>query len=157
MKLSLNLPALERLLAGNSELEIELRHQVIKNFAKGHLSCLINEEFSKILNQEMTVVRETILGEIRKEIASQVGYIKNDTWGYLTAELTAKIKQLVDSHVTKMVQEQIQNTINFEAQGRVNRWQEWVDKKVELALRDNIKQQIDKGIKERLEKAANDA
>lgn len=44
VKLYLNLPALERLLGGDTEAEVAARHQIVENFARHHLAELTKTE-----------------------------------------------------------------------------------------------------------------
>jgi len=49
LKLSLTRPALEHLLGGDTELEIDLREQVARSFAGKHLAKLIDDEIRRLL------------------------------------------------------------------------------------------------------------
>lgn len=44
MKLELNGPALERLIGGDTEVELHLRKQIVHNFAKKHLKVVAEQE-----------------------------------------------------------------------------------------------------------------
>lgn len=44
MRLELTLPALERLLGGDTEVEAHLRQQIVEEFAKKHLKAILNDE-----------------------------------------------------------------------------------------------------------------
>ena len=43
MKLELTLPALERLIGGDTEIEIGIRHQIVEAFVKRHIKPLVND------------------------------------------------------------------------------------------------------------------
>lgn len=53
MKLDLNLPALERLIGGDSEAEVNLRQQVVEEFAKKHIKNLVNTELTKKITSQV--------------------------------------------------------------------------------------------------------
>ena len=48
MKLTINAEALERLIGGDSDIEIEIRQQIADQFCKRHLKSLINTETMKL-------------------------------------------------------------------------------------------------------------
>ena len=71
MRLQLNLPALERLIAGDSQMEVELRHQVVENFAKHHLKKLMNDDmFARIKEWFRTACEAAYAKELGQVVQS---------------------------------------------------------------------------------------
>jgi hypothetical protein len=75
MKLSLNLPALERLIGGDGEIEVELRHQIVKEFTKKYLKGIVDSSVFQSYQREL-------LEELRKAVKEVVGGSINDVVPY---------------------------------------------------------------------------
>lgn len=100
VKISLSLPALERLLGGDSEMEVELRHQIVENFSKLHLREIVKTE-----PYRRTV--QLIEQEIKDQIRDQVGEAKYSTvWGnkfLIKDEIKNQIKEAITSEVRRLI------------------------------------------------------
>ena len=74
-----SLEALERLIRGDSETEVEIRNNVVQRFAEKHLKPLINSDSAtSTLNQIRQHVESEISTKVSKEIAT---YKKSDWYG----------------------------------------------------------------------------
>lgn len=155
MKLSISTEALNRLLGGDTELEIELRHQVAKQFTKDHLLPLVNSEAFKAVMKEISNaaegVRQVALDEIRREI----GTFKQDRWhDPLKLELVTKIKELVQECARNAVKNSIDEIVKNHIAYYERTWTPHIDKKVKEAFDKNIEKQIQERIEARLKVAA---
>ena len=61
MKIQLDTKALERLIGGESEIEVELRNSVVQEFAKKHLKPLVNSStLGKVMEEFKTIITAEI-------------------------------------------------------------------------------------------------
>lgn len=63
MKVELTLPALERLIGGETEIEFEARRQIVENFATHHIKAFVNDKTLAALNAKWKAELE---GEIKR-------------------------------------------------------------------------------------------
>lgn len=106
IKIQLTLPALERLLGGDSALEIELRHQVASQFADKHLKPLIN---SPELRQAVNDIKEAGAKLVKETLRKEVFEVRN-RGGYATEvklppEAEEAIKSVVVTQGRALVQQ----------------------------------------------------
>ena len=110
MKIQINsLDALERLIGGDTEIEIEVRQSVAENFAKKHLKSLANDELNKAAS-------ESFINIIKEEWTEKLpGYY--DKYGLtgavkemLKMEVCLQMKPLLEAEVQKIIK-----TTNYES------------------------------------------
>jgi hypothetical protein len=80
MKLQLDGDAVERLIGGNTEVEIELRKWVVQEFTKKYLKAVVSDkEFTKFLNEERGQTSRVVSELIKKHVGETVydGYSSN--------------------------------------------------------------------------------
>ena len=106
MKIQLDAKALEALIGGNTEAEIEIRGSIVQAFAKKYLKAVANEH---IVQKAKYTVEEFV----RKEIASI-------SWSTvsLDARVVAHIRQAVIEAVDAIIDDQIE-TIKIDLSRRV--------------------------------------
>jgi len=152
MKVSLTLPALERLIAGDTEIEVEIRQQIAENFAKRHLKTILNDATWQAAAKEW---RETLDKEVRRvatelntkrsadeRVATEATFATH-CWPLRDAIERAAAKA-VETAVVKVVEQQ-KFYMQREVQNAVNK-----------AMEKEIEKQVQEGIKKRLQ-AATDA
>lgn len=166
--IQLNLPALERLIGGDSEIELELRHQVVENFAKQHLKPLINDKF-------IAQIRKEIEEQIKTWVGFQNGY--NQVVGKYRNEIREPVRKLVMEAVDEVIKEVAARSFDAivekarrDADDRISRYEvkmigeanqrilkviaaidEGIDKRMDAAFEKRINDEI----KKRLELATN--
>lgn len=96
MKITLDNKALERLIGGNTEAEIELRNCIVQEFTNKHLKGLVNHELIEQLN-------EKIFDIIKEELKNQVGVITSTGW--MKSKFT--IAKTLEDEIRKVVRESI--------------------------------------------------
>lgn len=98
--MELNAPALERLLGGDTELEVQLRHQVADQFAGKHLKSLLND---KLFNRW----KRQLSDEIDATIAEHVGKVTRDPLKkvFLTPSLRDKIREAAEEAAERVFSE----------------------------------------------------
>jgi hypothetical protein len=147
--LSLNLPALERLIGNDTELEVNLRQQIVDNFADKHLKSLLNSDGLLKLKLEWEQLIRSELSEKLKELKSQPSiiqcveeHVSNDTkW-----------------HLGRLIQETVAAAINETLQSLIDRQKRWMEDRVkaavDAALPGKVDRLIEQGIQDRLKAAA---
>jgi hypothetical protein len=135
--IQLNLPALERLLGGDSAMEIELRHQVAEEFAKKHLKAILNDECYKRMRHSLTVDLHNLVHEkveeLKKSPSPDLG------WAF---DLNNLIQKRCEETLAKILEKYTQS-------------QQWylprlLDDAVKKAMPDKIEAVIEAEIKRRL-------
>jgi len=138
MKIQLDEKALERLIGGDSEIEVELRSNVVQAFAKRHLKGVIEERY---------------LYELKKEICDYFrGFYSN------RYELKPEVKQMIADEVKKVIGAEIKKAteegykkivddLNAEMQLKVNEIVYWIKNNLNEKKGEEI---ITKVIKEKL-------
>lgn len=72
MKIALDNSALERLIGGDNEVEVEIRNLVVQEFAKKHLKAVVNDPaFGHFLEAESRQMREAVQLQIEKHVAKK--------------------------------------------------------------------------------------
>jgi hypothetical protein len=109
MKMELTLPALERLIAGDNELEVGLRVQIVKEFAKRHLMGIISTEmqaeFDKYIREQINVVFKE-LTDVERVAASNV-------WPTVTVRLRSMVEEIVSSCIETHVRDRVNAERHF--------------------------------------------
>lgn len=117
VRLTLDLPALERLIGGDSDVEVELRQGVVTSFAKRHLKEVINsgvlEPYFRNISQALTEELKALIPLEQKKIqkegrwGSSYGWrlVPGNPWNdkvieAVKAHAKASIKELVDESFT---------------------------------------------------------
>lgn len=91
--------ALEKLIGGDTKVEVDIRNSVVQAFATKHLKCIANE-----------ILNDTFKKEIKKVTD---GYIKEDSWHRFTLndgfekKIKAKVDELVRISIAKCIDEKI--------------------------------------------------
>jgi len=101
----LDVPALERLIGGDSEVEVQLRQGVVEEFAKRHLVKILKDEaFATFLSKEARVVHDGLdalvkkhIGEVKQEgsYSRTVVYLTREVQDALTTEAEKRIGEFV--------------------------------------------------------------
>lgn len=142
-----NLEALERLIGGDSEVEIEIRNSVASRFAEKHLKPLLNSsnvlEIVRKLREQMD--KQTI-DTLNKEVANF-----KVTWGEIR-DVTVKpeIKDALDSAVYKAINKVVADAVSegLKTWGSEDLLERIIDKRIGVLVEEKIRA----GINERLEK-----
>ncbi len=89
LRLTLTTAAVERLIGGDTEVEMDLRQAIVAEFTRRHLGPLLNSpEFQKVV----TAYNETI----QAEAAKAFGELKRDkSWGPFRYELAPEVQEAI--------------------------------------------------------------
>jgi hypothetical protein len=148
MKLSLSTAALERLLGGDTELEIELRHQVAKQFVKQHFTDLFKQEaFTETIN----LLRKAVTSAIQEQVGSVAAGSHWDT--QLKPDVAERVRRLIDSLAETKLNEAIDRVVANQITYYERNWAKYIDKKVKEKFDQAIEAHIQAQFQERLAKA----
>ena len=137
MKLTLNAPALERLLGGDTELEVALKHQIVDNFAKHHLKKLINDGTWRAAYAK-------IEGEVQAEIQKHL--VQLDVFGRVQSKLNSELKDLIRTEIYNLIQEQTKKIV---AEQRSYIGPD-IKKAVDHALKVQVNELVQQGVREQM-------
>ena len=133
-----SLEALERLIGGDSEVETEIRNNIVQNFAKKHLKPLVNEGMIKRVEREIenqTVrLKRDIQDKIKESLVTgglAVQTTKND-WGRYNINLNHALKEELFDGVREEIKDKLNTIIKEET-----------EKIIEEHLRANVAQYYD--------------
>ena len=147
MRLSINLPALERLLAGDSDLEVQLRQQVVENFAKKHLKTIFNDETWKKASAAWRAELDSAVKKQLEEFSNQ----KEDADDPYTVR---SVRWKFDDLVKKAVQASLDNAVENQIEKYKTYWSRHIKETVQKAMDQEIAQEVEKEIQRRLAAAA---
>jgi len=151
LRLQLDSSALERLIGGDTEIELELRNGIANEFAKRHLRSIINDNgFKAFIGKEADEAKKETKRYIEEHISKRPALGKPE-------ELNAKIKKHIDDYIAneaKIVIEQavkeINKTIEDIAQARFQSLLPQLDSIIEIKVRNLTDTYIDQKVQQRL-------
>lgn len=146
MRLELNLPALERLIGGDTEIELQLRKQIVQDFAKRHL-----KEVAETASYEAALeAAKQYINEAAKETFGIENLATSHLWPTVGYRLKSMIESLVKETAQKVVDEVLLKTIEYQK----TYWSRELRAMVEKAMDRQIEKEVEEGIRKRLEAAA---
>lgn len=143
-KIQINsLEALERLVGGDTELEIEVRNSVVQRFAEKHLKPLANSDGFKAIGNQ---IRKDANDNLSREIASF-----KETWnGSLTdIKIKPEIKQEIDRQVRALVDEKIREAVHEATQFWAN--EKEIESRISKAMAYYNEETVKDEVKRRIE------
>lgn len=153
VRIALNVPALERLLGGDSELEVHLRHQVAENFCRRHLKSLLKSE-------AIQDVIKSFQADAIEEVQQNIGTLRQETYGAhrkltLKPEFEEKLKALVQVNVDQIIAsampaERLKDLIKQQT----DYWSGYIDRSIRRHIDVEIEKQVTAGIAARLAAAS---
>lgn len=147
MHVSLTLPALERLIGGETEIEVHLRQQIVEKFAEKHLKAIVKSAaWQAAYKQWQSELEATVSKILQEYIAAQ--QVKDPEMpgtnsGY---KLRHAIEQAAGTAVEQAVRRVVESQTRY--------MQGMVSTAVDRAMEAEIKKRIDEGVTARLNAAA---
>lgn len=130
MRLELTLPALERLIGGDSEVEVQLRRQIAQAFTFRYLKGIVDKDM-------VEVVRSQVVGECQQELerllAARVGQLKS-VGGRYQVQLEQGLQKRLDAYIA--------NHLDSLIAAAVERYERHIQSSVELFIRSKMNEQI---------------
>ena len=145
MRLELTLPALERLIAGESEITLELRKQIVQEFSKRHL-----KEVAESASYQAAIdVAKRVVNEAAKEAFD----IDNLATNMVLPAISSRLKSMLESFVQKTAQQAADNALANIVKYQQHYWSRELTEMIRKAMDRQIEQEIEDGIRRRLEAA----
>jgi hypothetical protein len=138
MNIILDASALDRLLGGNTELEIELRQSVVAQFAKHHLKPLIN-----------SVEVQSIVNDIKRHAADAATASIADVETRWSGGTTVVLKPEIVSKIKEKTQEQMQSIIENTVRAAMTELidskfiEQQVNSRLDYHIKYEVKSQVD--------------
>lgn len=153
MKLQINsLQALERLIGGDTNVEIEIRNNIVQEFAKKHLKALVNEGTIKA---EADKLDRALRLEVQNVLSSKFGTITGSHWNQ-TFTINPKCKSAIEDIADRAYRAEIQKMWDcVENDLRARFTPERIEAEIERKLTSEINRRIDEGVKARLDAIKN--
>lgn len=98
MKVTLTIPTLERLIGGDTELEVEIRKSIVYEFSKRHLSAVAKEVYGDI---------EKAKEQIRTQVLGDMGAVKMEAWSSGRYKLTSDATEAIRSSVRQVIRDEV--------------------------------------------------
>ncbi len=147
MQMVLTLPALERLIGGDTEIELLLRKQIAKQFVESHFSGLVDDEVAaRVVKAEAAMVDVAAKAELGIE-----NLVGGNRWPNISYRLQSIIKDEAEKLAQECVNEALKKIIEYQKRY----WDKEITNAVTKALEANIKQQIADGVQAKLQAALN--
>src|SRR4051794_37602979 len=111
MRIELNLPALERLLGGDTEIEVHLRQQIVDEFTRKYLKSLMNDETLKRISAEWSrQLKEEVNAQLKGLIAekqdSAERRVESEVYWSLKGAVEKAAQKAVDEALLKIIEHQ---------------------------------------------------
>lgn len=143
-----NLQALERLIGGDSQVEIEIRNSVVQKFAEKHLKPLANSDH---LDAVFKTIKEAIMKEVQEKCEKEIATFKTEWYGRISeVKINPSIKTEIDSQVRHVVDDTIRKTVDESIKFWANSSE--IEKRIEKRFEYYTTEHINAAVKARLDK-----
>lgn len=145
-----DLSALERLIGGDTQVEMDIRHSLVQKFAEKHLKPLANSaNLSNTLRQITEDIRKQVKEKCESEIAT---FKKSNAWS--DALVDVKLRPEIQREIDAQVRTIIDTTIKTAVDNALEFWakEASIKRRVDERFEYYTKKMVDDIIKERVEK-----
>ncbi len=147
MRLELNLPALERLIGGDTDIEIGVREQIANEFAQRHLKSLMNDvQFKKIYDawkKDLDAAVEKrcheFLNDLKREQEEpQLRQANHGAWMY------CRIQESVDKAIEKAIDAVVAD--------KVERWSMYIRQDIPRLVHNALTKKVNEIVEEEIQR-----
>lgn len=105
-----SLAAMERLIGGTTDVEVDIRNSVVQKFAEKHLTAVAN---SPIIERTANEIKQNIDKQIAEKCEREIGTVKRNYYGSVesvklntavTDEIDKQVRAKIDAIIAKAVQ-----------------------------------------------------
>lgn len=153
--------ALERLIGGDSELEINLRRQIAENFAKHHLKALVTTDVFRKALQEIKVNVEAEVNKAGIELVrKRIGNMADaSTWNppRISPAFMEELRKTVDTMAMETLEgarRQISQYFEERVQQFEKDFEGWIQLRINQVTNEMVEEKVREGIERRLRAAA---
>jgi phosphoribosylformylglycinamidine (FGAM) synthase PurS component len=142
-----SLEALERLIGGDTETEIEIRNSVVQKFAEKHLKPIVN---SAPITDVIRRIKDHAYKHIQETCANEIATFKSSYGGSvydikLRPEIELTIKNKIQDTISKIISEKVKAAFDeYYTEARIT-------KRINLLMDDNINTLVNEKVKEKLD------
>jgi len=140
VKVNLTLAALERLIGGDSAMEVELRNQVAINFAKKYLQGQLDTAVRVEVLRLETIVKELTEVAVRRHMSNRVGVLTKGQY-VLTERTHDIITRAIDTMLPELISEAVREHVTPE------RITEIANTEVLHHMRNQVRKQIEEAMR----------
>ncbi|MFA6132387.1 MAG: hypothetical protein WC869_00070 [Phycisphaerae bacterium] len=90
LKIVLDIPALERLMGGDTEVEVSLRKNIVEEFSKRHLLSVAREVFGDI---------ERVKNDVKNQVLMDMHVVQMESWSSGRYKLTSEVRKIIEATV----------------------------------------------------------
>lgn len=143
-----NREALERLIGGDSEVEIDIRNSVVQKFAERHLKALANSE---PVTSTLKTINESIVNYGKQKVDAEVATFKQDYYKNITE---VKLNPAIHAEIDRQIKQKMDTFIFDTVQAAVKTWSDEikVDERIEKRVAYFTDEYIREAVKKRIEK-----
>ena len=145
MKVSLTLPALERLIAGDTAIEVEIRQQIAEQFAKRHLKTILNDATWKAASAQWHKELDASVKEVMQQLQGGRNADK-------AAEQAARYYPLRDA-IERAAAAAVDAAVEKTVASQKFHMERIVKDCVNVAMEKSIEKMVQEGIQKRLQAA----
>jgi hypothetical protein len=139
-KIQINsLEALERLIGNDTQLEIEVRNNIVQEFAKKHLKALVNDS---VFQNTINACKKELQSEVDLKVAEKIGEVKKNSWGEVTG---MTLRKDIRDQIGTVVREKVDGQIAEAVEGGIKLW-ETDTKSIEMVVEKKFNAQIERFI-----------
>lgn len=146
-----SLDALERLIGGDTEVEVELRNNIAAKFCEKHLKQLANtNEVSHAIDTALSELKSIVRKDINDKLAkaSKVNY-----WLTQYTEINADIQQLISNAIEQSVGTIIKDYVKAYVDQHIT--EEKINAKIDRESRSQVDNRVAAEVKKRLDSLLN--
>lgn len=150
--ITLTTPALERLLNGDKEVEVKLRHAVVENFAKHHIKAILHDGHIQAKLAEIKQMAEEIYSKAVQEKVGTFVKVNNNSWGSSTTqvqlkpEILASINAQVEAAWNRLKDQYVNAAVDKIVQAAVLK----LDSVIEYRVKYNLDSMVNEALKKKL-------
>ncbi len=134
MKVELNLPALERLIGGDTEIELALRQQIVHEFTKRHL----RETATTEMHAAVMVELKQFINDSAKELFGIENLAASHLWPAVSDRLRMRLDGMVKTQLEKSVEDVVAKSVERYSE----HWKERLRSMVQHVIRQEVSQLI---------------
>lgn len=136
LKFTMTIPVLERLIGGDSAVEVELRKSIVQEFTKRHLVAVANE-----LKGSIEAERDRLFNQILLDTTVPGG------WGQRELSLESKVlvKKCISSQIESLVHEWVEKAVQKEFDLRMPDLSVMVERHIRLVVDNLVRQKLKAG------------
>lgn len=147
-KIQINsLEALERLIGNDTDLEIQVRNNIVQEFAKKHLKAIVNEAN---FQNEIAIFKRKLQNEFDKKLEESIATVKRYYDGGSIEKIT--LHPDVEKTIYRQIGEKINLRISEAVEGGIKHWEQDanIEDRIKKRMDYYVTQHINQEIKDRL-------